>query len=193
MFPNRMPKMRLVTLDVTLGLNLLGPLSVTESSMTNRTSLKSFKLDSPIACFIKSVPIKKSFSTGWLTVLFFLFFIGLPVAASDMEGKGFLCVGVQGSGEDLFYGIIFDDGKVKTLAFERNDFGGDYIDPVTGNNELPYDFADSNIIRWQSGTYLHTMETRILKHTVDGGKKGFFRGLCFIENPAVIQMYLCRI
>ena len=48
---------------------------------------------------------------------------------------------------------------------DDDDFGGDYIDPVTGNNELPYDFADSNIIRWQSGTYLHAMEISILKHT----------------------------
>jgi hypothetical protein len=158
--------------------------------MANRTSLKSFKLYSPIARLIKSVPMGECFNTGWLTVLFFLFFIGLPVAASDMDGKGFLCVGVQGSGEDLFYGIIFDDGNVKTLAFERNDFGGDYIDPVTGNNELPYDFAGSNIIRWQSGTYLHVMEISILKHTVNGGKKGFFRGLCFLENPTLIKMYL---
>ena len=54
--------MRLVTLDVTLGFNVPGPLSETESSMTNRTSLKSFKHDSPIACLIKSVPIKKSVS-----------------------------------------------------------------------------------------------------------------------------------
>ena len=158
--------------------------------MANRTSLKSIKLYSPIARLIRSVPMGECFNTAWLTVFFFLFFIGLPVAASDMDGKGFLCVGVQGSGEDLFYGIIFDDGKVKTLAFERNDFGGDYIDPVTGNNELPYDFAGSNIIRWQSGTYLHAMEISILKHTVNGGKKGFFRGLCFLENPTLIKMYL---
>ena len=158
--------------------------------MANRTSLKSFKLYSPIARLIKSVPMGECFNTGWLTVLFFLFFIGLPVAASDMDGKGFLCVGVQGSGEDLFYGIIFDDGKVKTLAFERNDFGGDYIDPITTNNEVSYDLVGSNIIRWQSGTYLHAMEKNILKHTVDGGKKGFFRGLCFIENPTAVKMYL---
>jgi len=107
-----------------------------------------------------------------------------------MDGEGFLCVGVQGSGEDLFYGIIFDEGTVKTLSFERNDFGGDYIYPVTGNNEVPYIFVEPNTFRWQSGTYLHTMEITILKHTVDGGKKGFFRGLCFVEEPTVIKMYL---
>ena len=55
-----MPKMRLVTLDVKLGLNVLGSLSVTESSIANRTSLQSFKLDSPIARLVKSVSIRKA-------------------------------------------------------------------------------------------------------------------------------------
>ena len=152
--------------------------------------LKRFKLHPRIARLIKIGPGRVDTSVRHLIVLISFFFIGFPVGASHMDGEGFFCVGVQGSGEDLFYGIIFDDGKVKTLSFARNDFGGDHVDPVTGNNEVPYDRAESNIIQWQSGAYLHTMETRILKHTVDGGKKGFFRGLCFIENPAVIQMYL---
>ena len=158
--------------------------------MKTRTSLKDFRLDSFYTRFMKKGPVGACFSTWWLTALFPFLFIGCPVAASNVDGESFLCVGVQGSGEDLFYGIIFDNGKVKTLSFERNDFGQDYIDPVTRDNEVSYGFADSNIIQWQSGTYLHTMEISILKHTVDGGKKGFFRGLCFIENPAVIEMYL---
>ena len=41
-----------------------------------------------------------------------MFLIGCTaLEAAEMDGEGFFCVGVQGSGEDLFYGIIFYKGK----------------------------------------------------------------------------------
>ena len=66
---------------------------------------------------------------------FLMFLIGcMALQAAEMDGEGFFCVGVQGSGEDLFYGIIFYKGKVKMLSFVKdNDFGGEHVQPAPNN------------------------------------------------------------
>jgi hypothetical protein len=97
-------------------------------------------------------------------------------------------VGVQGSGEDLFCGIIFYEGKVKMLSFIKNDFGGEHVESAANSKDGAYIFNRPHTIKWQAGPYRHEMDKRLLKHTVDGGKKGFFRGLCFVEAPREIQL-----
>jgi hypothetical protein len=121
-----------------------------------------------------------------------MFLIGCTaLEAAEMDGEGFFCVGVQGSGEDLFYGIIFYKGKVKMLSFVKdNDFGGEHVQPAPNNKDGAYIFHGPNTIKWQSGPYRHEMDKRLLKHTVNGGKKGFFRGLCFVEAPREIKLRL---
>tara|TARA_B100001765_G_scaffold188713_1_gene134640 strand:- start:173 stop:598 length:426 start_codon:yes stop_codon:yes gene_type:complete len=123
---------------------------------------------------------------------FLMFLMGCTaLQAAEMDGEGFFCVGVQGSGEDLFYGIIFYKGKVKMLSFVKdNDFGGEHVQPAPNNKDGAYSFYGPNTIKWQSGPYRHEMDKRLLKHTVNGGKKGFFRGLCFVEAPREIKLRL---
>ena len=113
---------------------------------------------------------------------FLVFLIGCTaLQAAEMDGEGFFCVGVQGSGEDLFYGIIFYEGKVKMLSFVKNDFGGEHVESAGNNKGSVYTFNGPDTIRWQAGPYRHEMDKRLLKHTVDGGKKGFlFKGVILL-------------
>ena len=127
----------------------------------------------------------------WLIARFLVSLIACPASnAAEMDGEGFFCVGVQGSGEDLFYGIIFYKGKVKMLSFVKNDFGGEHVESAGNNKGSAYTFNGPHTIKWQAGPYHHEVDKRLLKHTVDGGKKGFFRGLCFVEAPRDIKLRL---
>ena len=123
-------------------------------------------------------------------LLFLLLLSESSLKASQVNGEGFFCVGAQGSGEDLFYGIIFFEGNVEMLSFKRNDFGGNHVNLPKDRKDVAYTWMAPDTAQWQSGSYMHTLNRRFMKHTVDGGKKGFFRGLCFVEIPGDIKMRL---
>lgn len=123
----------------------------------------------------------------------FIFLIVAPSVVGDpLEGNAFFCVGVQDSGEDFFYGVIFEEGKVRMLSFVKIDMV-EFDDYTPKKNEnVSYRLIGPNKIVWQLKGTLHEIDKRLLKHTADGGKRGFFRGLCFSEKPEDIEERLSR-
>ena len=46
------------------------------------------------------------------TMLILLFGGPICLKAGQLDGQGLICVGLKAPGEDLFYGFVFDNGRV---------------------------------------------------------------------------------
>lgn len=116
----------------------------------------------------------------------------------EIDGQGIVCVSMKKQGEDLFYGFIFNDGKVKALTIVRD---GLYVPP--DNEDVSYTMNGSDEIVWKSTSSLHETRTpssgfkhvvdrRTLKHSVFGKKGGFDGGLCFFETGIGVKSHLLQ-
>ena len=60
-------------------------------------------------CFLLGVPCLVVLSIGCPS--------SVPIAAAgELDGRGLSCVGVKASAEDLYYGFVFSNGRVKALS-----------------------------------------------------------------------------
>ncbi len=132
-----------------------------------------------------------------------VFGIGYPspgpiAAAGELDGRGLSCVGVKGSTEDLYYGFVFANGRVKALSIIR---GSLYI--PADDEDTPYLFDGQNRIEWRSTSplpetrtpssgFTHVVDRKSMKHTVLGEKGGFEGGLCFFDTAAGVKMGLLQ-
>jgi len=141
--------------------------------------------------------ILRLFARG-VAVLIFLFANPICTKAGQLDGQGLVCVGVKAPGEDLFYGFVFDSGRVKALSILR---GGLYVPP--DDEDVPYTVNDADYIVWQSrgslhetrtpsSGFTHSVDKRSLKHNVFGKKGGFEGGLCFFETGAGVKSLLLQ-
>lgn len=152
-----------------------------------RKTLLSTKL------FVVGVPCLIIFSIGspaWM-----------PIAgAGELDGQGLSCVGVKGSTkEDLYYGFVFINGRVKALSIVR---GGLYV--PSDDEDVPYTFDGQDRIEWSSKNplpetrtpssgFTHVVDRRTLKHMVLGEKGGFKGGLCYFDTVAGVKNGLLQI
>ena len=132
------------------------------------------------------------------TILILLFAGPTYLQAGQLDGQGLICVGVKAPGEDLFYGFVFDNGRVKALSILR---GGLYVPP--DDEDVPYTVDDAGYVVWQSrgslhethtpsSGFTHSVDKRTLKHNVFGQKGGFEGGLCFFETGAGVKSLLLQ-
>ena len=122
----------------------------------------------------------------------------VSIAGGELDGKGLSCVGVKGPSEDLFYGFVFENGRVKALSIVR---GKLYVPP--DNEGVPYMFDGLDRIEWRSKTplpetrtpssgFTHLVNRNTMKHTVLGEKGGFEGGLCFFDTVVGVKMGLLQ-
>ena len=133
-----------------------------------------------------------------VTVLVLGFTCPTYVQAGQLDGQGLVCVGVKAPGEDLFYGFVFNNGRVKALSIVR---GGLYV--PSDDEDVPYMVNDFDDVVWQSRGSLHETRTpssgfthsvhkRSLKHNVSGKKGGFEGGLCFFDTGTGVKSRLLQ-
>lgn|GEM_PF-3345654 len=132
-----------------------------------------------------------------------VFSIGSPYSfpgavAGELDGKGLSCVGVTGSTEDLYYGFVFKNGRVKALSIVR---GRLYI--PASDEDVPYKFDGQDRIEWRSRSplpetrtpssgFTHVVDRKSMKHTVLGEKGGFEGGLCFFDTAVGVKVGLLQ-
>jgi len=144
------------------------------------------------------------------TLLARLFLLGIPclvmgslssmsiAVSGELDGRGLSCVGVGGPAEDLFYGFVFANDRVKALSIVR---GKLYI--PADDEDVPYTFDGQDRIEWRSkhplpetrtpsSGFTHIVDSKTLKHTVLGEKGGFEGGLCFFDTAAGVKMGLLQ-
>lgn len=132
------------------------------------------------------------------TILILLFAGPIYLQAGELDGQGLICVGVKTPGEDLFYGFVFDNGRVKALSIMR---GGVHVPP--DDEDVPYTVNGSDDVVWQSRASLHETRTpssgfthsvdkRTLRHNVFGKKGGFEGGLCFFDTSIGVKSHLLQ-
>jgi hypothetical protein len=142
-------------------------------------------------CFLLGVPCLVVLSIGYPS--------SVPVAAAgELDGRGLSCVGVKASAEDLYYGFVFANGRVKALSIIRDSL---YV--PGDDDDVPYIFDGQDRIEWRSKSplpatrtpssgFTHVVDRKSMKHTVSGEKGGFEGGLCFFDTAAGVKMGLLQ-
>ena len=118
--------------------------------------------------------------------------------AGELDGQGVVCVSMKKQGEDLFYGFIFNNGKVKALTIVRDSLyvpqdSEDVAYSLNGSDEIVWESTSSlHETRTPSSGFTHLVNRRTLKHSVFGKKGGFDGGLCFFDTGIGVKSHLLQ-